>query len=84
MIYFCYALRVIKIKGDKMKITLKAARTNANLTQAQAAKKLCVSKSTIANWEKGKSFPSIQKVYDVERIYGITYDDIIFLPRDSA
>lgn len=34
-----------------MKVSLKAARVNANLTQIEAAKKLNVTKDTIANWE---------------------------------
>ena len=36
------------------KITLAAARVNAGMTQADIAKKMKVSKSTIINWEKGK------------------------------
>lgn len=38
-----------------MKITLKAARVNKNLTQQEVADKLKVSKHTIINWEKGKT-----------------------------
>ena len=36
-------------------ISLKAARVNANLTQAEVAKRLHKSKQTIANWESGKT-----------------------------
>lgn len=62
-----------------MKITLKAARTNANMTQVQAAKELGVTKDTISNWEKGKSFPDAVKIMAIEKLYGVTYNDIIFL-----
>lgn len=36
-----------------MKISLKAARNNCNLSQVLLAKKLGVSKSTISRWESG-------------------------------
>lgn len=67
-----------------MKMTLRAARSNANLTQAEAAKKLNVSRDTISNWETAKSFPDAIKIRDIERVYGITYDEIIFLPNNYA
>lgn len=47
---------VIVVERD-FKITLKAARVNAKLSQAQAAEKLGVSEVTIRNWEKGVTFP---------------------------
>ncbi len=65
-----------------MKISLKAARTNANLTQKQAANKLNVTRDTISNWETGKTYPDALKIKDIERVYNVTYNDIIFLPDD--
>ena len=38
-----------------LKISLKAARVNANLTQQQVADKVGVRKETIISWENGKS-----------------------------
>ena len=66
------------------RITLKAARVNANLNQYQAAKKLGVSRETISNWENGKSSPSTAKFKDIERVYGIKYDSIIFFTNKYA
>lgn len=67
-----------------MKLTLKAARINANLTQQEAAKKLKVSRDTVCNWEMAKSFPDAIKIKEIEKIYGISYDEIIFLPTNYA
>ena len=39
------------------KLSLKALRVNAGLSQEGAAKELSVSTSTLGNWESGKSFP---------------------------
>lgn len=65
-----------------MKITLKAARTNLGYTQKQAAAKLHISKDCLSNWERGKSFPDVPALKRIEKVYGVPYNDIIFLAND--
>lgn len=60
-------------------MTLKAARVNANLTQKEAAKKLNISADTLASYEKGRSYPDVRIVKAIEKLYGVTYNNIIFL-----
>ncbi len=67
-----------------MKLTLKAARTNAGLSQAEASKELGIGRDTLSNWENGKSFPDAIKIKKIEEVYGIGYNDIIFLPHNYA
>ena len=67
-----------------MKISLKAARVNANLTQEDVAKKVKKSKNTIVNYEKGKSAPDIETGKALANLYGVSIDDLIFLPIDCA
>lgn len=62
-----------------MAITLKAARVNAGLTQSQAAKKLEISKDSLSNIERGRTMPKIDLVKRMEQVYGISYNDLIFL-----
>ncbi len=62
-----------------MAITLKAARVNAGLTQESAAEKMGISKDTISNWERGKTFPNAKYITIIEKTYNIEYTDIIFL-----
>lgn len=57
-----------------IKITMRAARVNANLTQRQLAEACKVSESTVLNWELGKSLPSVRKLPMLERAYGIPLD----------
>ena len=66
-----------------MKISLKAARVNANLTQQEVADIIKVSKHTIINWEKGVSAPSFADLKMLSDIYGIPLDNI-FLPQKST
>lgn len=60
------------------KLTLKAARVNAGLTQAEAAKKIGVSLTTLVNYEKATSFPDVRTLKRIEDAYGVEYRDLQF------
>ena len=49
------------------------------ISQQEAAKLLGVSKDTLSNYERGVSFPDVPIINIIEKIYGIKYDQIIFL-----
>jgi len=66
-----------------LQVTLKAARVNAGITQEQAAEIIGISRSLIQNWERGKSFPDAMHLKKIENAYGVSYDDIIFLPSKT-
>ena len=63
------------------KITLKAARVNASLSQIEAAEKIGVAASTLRNWEAGKTFPTKPKIDKICEVYGIDFD-VLFLDSD--
>jgi len=63
-------------------MTLEAARRNVKLTQKEAAERLGVSNGTVCNWENGISFPNIRQVEKICELYGVSYDDLIFLPNN--
>lgn len=62
------------------RITLKAARVNKGMTQAEAAKELGVSVDTLGNYENGKSYPDVRILKKIEEVYDVEYDSLIFLP----
>lgn len=61
-----------------VKLTLKAARINAGLTQSEAAEKLGISKTSLHNYERGKSVPNIRVIKRIEDVYGVEYKDLFF------
>lgn len=63
-----------------MKVTLRAARTNKGLKQDEAANLIGISTDTLANYEKGNTYPDIPVLKKIEEVYGVEYQDIIFLP----
>ena len=60
------------------RISLKAARVNADMTQKEAANLLNGDKSTVAYWENGKTHPDYIKAKKLSEIYGIQLDYINF------
>lgn len=64
-----------------VKMTLKAARTNVNMNQSEAGKAIGVSENVISNWERGISFPDALQLKRIEEVYGVGYDNLIFLPK---
>lgn len=68
--------------NQKSRFTLKTAREMNKLTQDEAAKRIGVSTDTIGNYERGKSYPDIPVLRKIEEVYGVSYEQIIFLPLD--
>lgn len=66
-----------------MKITLKALRVNAGLTQKQAASMIGVTKKTLSNWEQYRTFPDAVRLKRLCKIYGCNIDNV-FLPDKLA
>ncbi len=64
-----------------VEVTLKAARVNKGLTQEEAAKLIGVSADVISNWERQVSFPDVLQLKVIERVYGVDYQHLIFLPK---
>jgi len=65
-----------------MALTLKAARVNAGLTQAEAAKQIGISTATLFNYENGTSYPDVPVLKRIEQVYGVEYKNIFFLGID--
>ena len=65
---------------ENVQITLVAARVNAGLTQEEAAKRLGINTGTLRNYEKGIYFPDVPMIQKIEELYGVPYNNIIFVP----
>lgn len=67
-----------------MPITLKAARVNASMTQAQVAKALKISRNTVASYEAYRTKPDIETSEKLAKLYNLSVDDIIFFKTNCA
>lgn len=59
-----------------MQISLKAARVNKGLTQAEVGKSVGVTPKTVGSWEKGDTMPKPDKIDPLCDLLGVKYDDI--------
>ena len=66
-----------------VKISLRAARINAGYSQKEAAALLRISNKTLGNWENGITFPPVDKIPLICDLYGVSYDNLNFLPSGS-
>lgn len=65
-----------------LKISLKSARVNAGYLQKEASKLLNVSNKTLSSWENGSTVPKADMIDNICRLYGVEYDNLVFLPNN--
>ncbi|WP_287394536.1 helix-turn-helix transcriptional regulator [Prevotella sp.] len=81
-----YMLRKLKKRKEVIKIlriSLAAARVNANMTQEEAAKALCISKNTLVSWEKGVTEPTVSKMRELSALYAMPMDNIFLSTKSN-
>lgn len=63
---------------EKTKISLRACRVNAGYSIKEAAEKLGISRHTIQNWENKRTFPTVDHVEKICKLYDVDYNNIQF------
>lgn len=66
------------------KVTLPVARKIVGMTQIDLAKALNVSESTVINWEKGRSEPTVGQALQIAEAVNRPLDSIIFLSKGAV
>ncbi len=56
---------------------IKELREKNNMTQAELAKRLCVSDKTVSKWETGKGYPDISLLKPISLAFGISVTELI-------
>lgn len=56
---------------------IRQSRTEAKITQDQAAQALGVSRQTISNWENERSYPDIVSVLKISDLYHVSLDYLL-------
>lgn len=62
------------------KISLAAARVNADKTQAEVAAAIGVTKATVISWEAYRTTPSYETVMRLEKLYAYPFDFVRIVP----
>ena len=64
--------------SNTLRISLKAARVNAGMTQDQVCKSVSCSKATLVKWENGETSPTVEKAIELARLYKMPLEAIDF------
>lgn len=56
---------------------LKALRLENGLTQDELGEKLCLSRTSISNYEYGKFEPDIKTIIDISDLFNVTIDELL-------
>lgn len=59
-----------------MEVTLLACRANVRMTREQFAQEIGVTSGTIANWENGKTEPSLSHLRKISEVSKVPIDNI--------
>ena len=68
------------IGGEQM-FNLMVVRKKAKMTQSDLAKKVGVTRGTIANWESGTSNPSLEILLELSRMFEVSVDYLLGVER---
>lgn len=64
--------------------TIKKLRTSRNLTQVEFAEKIKCNRQRIADWERGKSLPSVEDVALLSKTFGVSADWLLGLTNTET
>lgn len=59
-----------------VEISLRAARVNAGLKQAEVCEQLGITRGTLSRWENGKGAPRLKQLIMLCGMYGVKAEDI--------
>ena len=63
---------------------LKSMREAAKLTQKEAAARLGVHQSAVAQWETGRTSPRTMRLASIAALYGCTVEDLLAPAGDAG
>ena len=67
-----------------LQYSLRAIRINKNKTQEEASRGIGISVETLANYEKGNTYPDIPTLKKIEKYYNINYNEIDFFCNENT
>ena len=62
---------------------LTSLRAQKGMTQREVAEELGVTRQAVSQWESGKVYPSVEKLWELSRLYGVSMEELC-APWDPA
>jgi putative transcriptional regulator len=72
------------VKPTRVTNSIRAMRTErAELTQAELADRLGVTRQTVIAIEQGKYSPTLEMAFQIARVFGVSIDDVFHYPDQN-
>jgi len=73
------------VKPTKVTNSIRALRfANGEMTQAQLADRISVTRQTIIAIEQGRYSPSLEVAFKISRVFGVPLDDVFHYPGEES
>ncbi|WP_067562481.1 helix-turn-helix transcriptional regulator [Nocardia acidivorans] len=73
------------VKSTRVRNSIRALRfSNGEMTQADLADRIGVTRQTVNAIEQGKYSPSLEMAFQIARVFGIALDDVFEYPEEEA
>ncbi len=73
------------VKPTRVTNTIRALRfANGEMTQAQLADRIGVTRQTIIAIEQGRYSPSLEVAFQIARVFSVPLDDVFHFPREES
>lgn len=75
----------MKAKPTRVTNTIRALRfTHGEMTQAELAGRIGVSRQTVIAIEQGRYSPSLEMAFQIARVFGVPLDEAFQYPHDNS
>ncbi|MBE1590780.1 helix-turn-helix transcriptional regulator [Nonomuraea angiospora] len=72
------------VKSTKVTNSIRALRfARGEMTQAELAERVGVTRQTIIAIEQGRYSPSLEMAFQIARVFGVPLDDVFQYPEES-
>lgn len=72
------------VKPTRVTNVIRERRENAQLTQAELARRIGVTRQTLIAIEQGRYSPSLELAFQIAGVFGVPIDDIFHFPKDAS
>jgi putative transcriptional regulator len=73
------------VKPTRVTNSIRALRfTNSEMTQADLAERIGVTRQTVIAIEQGRYSPSLEMAFRIARVFSVPLDDVFHYPEEEA
>ena len=72
------------VKPTRVTNSIRTLRDASNLTQAELARRIGVTRQTLIAIEQGRYSPTLELAFQISRVFGVGLDDVFQYPQEES